>query len=170
MRCEERRGVAEVQRETKASAGDRLSYVAGEPRCMLAALLLPDLQRNLLLSNRDGPRSPRFIDSHTHSFARVITDDTCPGPGLFTYFSSFCPGPSSTFENMGATYRGPTAPRNLDATTNLRKASEAGRLTTPALHISTRGSQHKLSLHRGAHFPFGGGRSIVSFRLFSAVS
>lgn len=37
VRCEERRGVAELQRETKASAGDRLSYVAGEARCMLAA-------------------------------------------------------------------------------------------------------------------------------------
>lgn len=99
VRCEERREVAEVREETEDSAGDRLSHVAEEvdARSRLSALLLSDLQRNLLLLDRDGPRSPRFIDSHTHthSFARVITDDTCLEPNLFIYFSGLCPGPSS---------------------------------------------------------------------------
>lgn len=89
------------------------------------------------------------------------------GQGLLTYLSSLCPGPSSICLGMEG------LPKSTDTAANLRKcelewaecAEGAQRHTTK----STWGGQTQIEpTHRGA-VPFGV-CSIVSFRLFSAVS
>lgn len=76
--------------------------VTGEAAGTLA-LALP-VRPEPLLSDRDGPGSPRCIDPHARSFAAVMTDDSCLGPRIASLFVRALPRSQlCLFGSVGAT-------------------------------------------------------------------